>query len=90
MGLWLTSIDAIAEPLSSHWRVLLDVPLVVIEGAILPSLQLICILYHLYVQSIQGSVVDQVFQHYETVAGYRSNSDFEVTLIKTPVLQFGG
>lgn len=73
-----TGVDGGVEPLRGHGRVLLDVSLVVVEGAIFAGLEVVGVLHHFGVEFVEDGVVDHVLEDDDTVAGESADGDFEV------------
>lgn len=83
----LTDEYLVAEPLLCHWRILLDISFVVVERTILPGLQLICILDHLFVQPVQDGMTDHVLQKDQSVTSEGSDGNFKIALAKGTIFQ---
>lgn len=85
----LTGVDVTTEPVGRHGWILLNIAFVVVERAILPRLQLVCILDHFLIQTIQDGMLNHVFQNNKAIAGKGSNGNFEIALAKkaTPELR---
>ena len=68
---------------------MLDVALVVVEGAVCAGLQVVGVLHHFGVEFVEGAVGDHVFEDDEAVAGEGAEGDFEVGGGEVAVAYFG-
>lgn len=85
-----TGVDGFVKPLSGHGRILLNVPFIVVEGAVFAGLQVVGVLYHFGVEFVEGGVGDHVFEDDEAVAGKSTEGDFEVGGGEASLVHFGG
>lgn len=68
---------------------MLDVSLVVVEGAVFAGLQVVGVLHHFGVEFVEGGVGNHVFEDDEAVAGEGAEGDFEVGGGEVAVAYFG-